>query len=168
MLPVWLKRIRALQLQRLRVPVLWAPSTETMRWFACFASHCFEAIVYRISDFMALPAVLRQIQHSLVALCLIELAVVTGQSSVPCRSVMQYLRATGAAQLYAGAMSPPAAEQIISALQLIQDADGTGRGPRKLAQLRENSNYFREKLQDIGLNVLGDADSPVMVCATLM
>ncbi len=76
---------------------------------------------------------------------------------------MQCLRVTGAAQLYAGAMSPPAAEQIISALQLIQDADGTGRGPRKLSQLRENSNYFREKLQDIGLNVLGDRDSPVMV-----
>ena len=81
------------------------------------------------------------------------------------RSVIQYLRATGAAQLYAGAMSPPAAEQIISALQLIQDADGSGRGPRKLTQLRENSNYFREKLHEIGLNVLGDADSPVMVCA---
>ena len=81
----------------------------------------------------------------------------------PRRNVIQFLRATGAAQLYAGAMSPPAAEQIISALQLIQDADGSGRGPRKLSQLRENSNYFREKLQDIGLNVLGDADSPVMV-----
>ena len=76
---------------------------------------------------------------------------------------MQTLRATGAAELYAGAMSPPAAEQIISALRLIQDADGSGRGPRKLTQLRENSNYFREKLQEIGLNVLGDRDSPVMV-----
>ena len=83
--------------------------------------------------------------------------------SVPCRSVVQCLRVAGAAQLYAGAMSPPAAEQIISALKLIQDADGSGRGPRKLSQLRENSNYFREKLQDIGLNVLGDRDSPVMV-----
>ena len=78
---------------------------------------------------------------------------------------MQCLRVAGAAQLYAGAMSPPAAEQIISALKLIQDADGSGRGPRKLTQLRENSNYFREKLQEIGLNVLGDRDSPVMVRA---
>ena len=60
-------------------------------------------------------------------------------------------------------MSPPAAEQVIAALQLIQDADGSGRGPAKLTQLRENSNYFRAKLQEIGLNVLGDADSPVMV-----
>ena len=77
--------------------------------------------------------------------------------------MVQTLRATGAAQLYAGAMSPPAAEQIISALQLLANVDGSGRGPRKLSQLRENSNYFREKLQDIGLNVLGDRDSPVMV-----
>ena len=80
-----------------------------------------------------------------------------------CRSVVQTLRAIGAAQLYAGSMSPPAVEQVIAALQLIQDADGSGRGPRKLTQLRENSNYFREKLQEIGLNVLGDRDSPVMV-----
>ena len=86
-----------------------------------------------------------------------------GPHPAPCRSVVQCLRATGAAQLYAGAMSPPAAEQIISALKLIQNADGSGRGARKLTQLRENSNYFREKLQDIGLNVLGDRDSPVMV-----
>jgi len=77
--------------------------------------------------------------------------------------VVQTLRAIGAAQLYAGSMSPPAVEQVIAALQLIQDADGSGRGPRKLTQLRENSNYFREKLQEIGLNVLGDRDSPVMV-----
>ena len=79
------------------------------------------------------------------------------------RNTIQYLRATGAAQLYAGAMSPPAAEQVIAALQLIGNADGSGRGPAKLTQLRENSNYFRAKLQEIGLNVLGDADSPVMV-----
>ena len=79
------------------------------------------------------------------------------------RGTIQYLRAAGAAQLYAGAMSPPAAEQVIAALQLIGNADGSGRGPAKLTQLRQNSNYFRAKLQEIGLNVLGDADSPVMV-----
>ena len=87
----------------------------------------------------------------------------TIKCAATCRSVVQTLRAIGAAQLYAGSMSPPAVEQVIAALQLIQDADGSGRGPRKLTQLRENSNYFREKLQEIGLNVLGDRDSPVMV-----
>jgi len=97
--------------------------------------------------------------HALRVLC----AMLTVTCAAAYRSVVQTLRAIGAAQLYAGSMSPPAVEQVIAALQLIQDADGSGRGPRKLSQLRENSNYFREKLQEIGLNVLGDRDSPVMV-----
>lgn len=35
-------------------------------------------------------------------------------------------------------------------------------GAQKLAQIRENSNYFRSKLQKMGFDVLGDNDSPVM------
>lgn len=60
-------------------------------------------------------------------------------------------------------MAPPAAQQIISALQVIRGDDGTDRGARKIAALHENSNYFRQRLQEMGCNVLGDWDSPVMV-----
>ena len=35
-------------------------------------------------------------------------------------------------------------------------------GQRKLDDLRNNSNYFRKGLINMGLQVLGDADSPVM------
>jgi serine palmitoyltransferase len=35
-------------------------------------------------------------------------------------------------------------------------------GAQKLAQIRENSNFFRSELEKMGLEVLGDYDSPVM------
>jgi serine palmitoyltransferase len=35
-------------------------------------------------------------------------------------------------------------------------------GAKKLAQIRENSNFFRSELQKMGFEVLGDKDSPIM------
>jgi serine palmitoyltransferase len=40
--------------------------------------------------------------------------------------------------------------------------DGTTIGRQKLQALRDNSNYFRMRLQEIGLHVLGQYDSPVL------
>ena len=40
--------------------------------------------------------------------------------------------------------------------------DGTNIGKQKLHALRDNSNYFRMKLEDMGLQVLGHYDSPIM------
>jgi len=40
--------------------------------------------------------------------------------------------------------------------------DGTSIGKQKLQALRDNSNYFRMRLQDMGLYVLGQFDSPIM------
>jgi serine palmitoyltransferase len=48
-------------------------------------------------------------------------------------------------------------------MSCLQDADGSGRGPEKLRNLKDNSNYFRAALLRMGLTVLGDWDSPVMV-----
>ena len=45
-----------------------------------------------------------------------------------------------------------------------QGADGTGRGAAKLAQLRDNSNFVRDALRNMGCEVLGDRDSPVRFC----
>ncbi|KAK9796329.1 hypothetical protein WJX73_005593 [Symbiochloris irregularis] len=80
------------------------------------------------------------------------------------RAVVQHLRDTSPAHISATAMSPPVAQQIISALTLIQGRDdvGDGRGQRKMDQLKQNANFFREGLEGMGLNVLGDQDSPVM------
>ena len=60
------------------------------------------------------------------------------------------------------AMSAPAIEQALAALDLIRGADGTERGHRKIMQLRANANYARWHLTNMGFNVLGDWDSPVM------
>ena len=40
--------------------------------------------------------------------------------------------------------------------------DGTNIGKQKLDALRDNSNYFRMRLTDMGLHVLGNYDSPIM------
>lgn len=52
---------------------------------------------------------------------------------------------------------------MISALKLILGEDGTDRGAKKIAKLHANSNYMRQRLIEMGLAVLGDKDSPVMV-----
>ena len=40
--------------------------------------------------------------------------------------------------------------------------DGTNIGKMKLQALRDNSNYFRMRLREMGLQVLGQYDSPIM------
>ncbi len=39
--------------------------------------------------------------------------------------------------------------------------DGTNIGQQKITALRDNSNYFRMRLNDMGLHVLGHYDSPI-------
>lgn len=78
------------------------------------------------------------------------------------RELVEAMRWHSPASLYGGAMSPPAVEQVRSALRVIRGADGSRRGAVKLAALRRNANYFRAGLLSLGLNVLGTWDSPVM------
>ncbi|KAF4346279.1 hypothetical protein G4B88_018653 [Cannabis sativa] len=78
------------------------------------------------------------------------------------KELIQYLKYTCPAHLYATSISPPAGEQIMSAIKVILGEDGTSRGAQKLARIRENSNFFRSELQKMGFEVLGDNDSPVM------
>ncbi|KAJ3678238.1 hypothetical protein LUZ60_002041 [Juncus effusus] len=78
------------------------------------------------------------------------------------KEIIQYLKHTCPAHLYATSMSPPAVQQVISAIKVILGEDGTNRGAKKLGQIRENSNFFRSELQKMGFEVLGDNDSPVM------
>ena len=40
--------------------------------------------------------------------------------------------------------------------------DGTNIGRQKIQALRDNSNYFRMRLEEMGLHVLGRYDSPVI------
>ena len=78
------------------------------------------------------------------------------------KAVIDRLREVSPGQLYATSMSPPCCRQVISAFKVMQGRDGSDRGQQKLLRLKMNSNYMRAKLKAIGLQVLGDADSPVM------
>ncbi|CAA6663996.1 unnamed protein product [Spirodela intermedia] len=78
------------------------------------------------------------------------------------KEIIQYLKFTCPAHLYATSMSAPAVQQAISSMKVILGEDGSNRGAQKLTRIRENSNFFRSELQKMGFEVLGDNDSPVM------
>ena len=86
-----------------------------------------------------------------------------GLFNAACRAVVDYVRVHGPANLSATAMSPPIAEQIMAALDLIQGKDGSSRGAEKLQTLQQNAIYFREGLQRMGCIVLGTGASPIVV-----
>ena len=60
-------------------------------------------------------------------------------------------------------MTPVCTQQALSAFKAMQSA----RGMKKIKQLRENCDYFRQQLVDLGCRVVGDLHSPV-VCAMLV
>lgn len=76
--------------------------------------------------------------------------------------IINFMRSSSAGANYATSLSPVIAKQILTALNIIDGRDGTDMGKKKLAALRDNSNYFRQKLIDLGLITLGDFDSPVI------
>ncbi|KAG7399558.1 hypothetical protein PHYBOEH_008553 [Phytophthora boehmeriae] len=76
--------------------------------------------------------------------------------------IISFIRNSSAGAIYATSLSPVIAQQILTALNIIAGLDGTNIGRKKLDDLRENSNYFRQKLIDMGLITLGDMDSPVI------
>lgn len=78
------------------------------------------------------------------------------------KNVIQYLRTRSFGQIYDTSMTPGAMEQAYRSLLCIMGRDGTNIGQQKIKQLRDNSNYFRTRLREIGYQVFGDEDSPVV------
>jgi len=78
------------------------------------------------------------------------------------RDLVEHIRRSSPGTLYAAAMSPPAAQQALSALKVIMGEDGSDRGVRKIQRLHAAANWMRVKLMDLGLAVEGDWDSPVI------
>ncbi|OWZ05398.1 Serine palmitoyltransferase, partial [Phytophthora megakarya] len=76
--------------------------------------------------------------------------------------IISFIRGSSAGAIYATSLSPVIAQQILTSLNIIAGLDGTDIGRKKLDSLRENSNYFRQKLIDMGVITLGDFDSPVI------
>jgi len=78
------------------------------------------------------------------------------------KEVVKFLRNKCAASSYHNSLSPTVCQQIISSFEVIMGRDGTDIGKQKITALRDNSNYFRMRLTDMGLHVLGHYDSPIM------
>jgi serine palmitoyltransferase len=78
------------------------------------------------------------------------------------KELIDNLRPYCAGHVHSASISPPAAQQVISAMRIILGEDGTNIGRKKLDALRDNSNYFRERLIGMGCQVLGDENSPVV------
>jgi len=78
------------------------------------------------------------------------------------KDVISFLRRHCAGSSYHNSLSPVVCQQVISSFKVVMGEDGTNIGRKKIQALRDNSNYFRMKLEDMGLHVLGHYDSPVM------
>jgi 7-keto-8-aminopelargonate synthetase-like enzyme len=78
------------------------------------------------------------------------------------RAFVDYVRSASAGFLADNAMSPVVVQQILTALAVMKGEDGTSTGAEKLRRLRDNSNYMRQGLIDLGCEVYGEWDSPVI------
>jgi len=76
--------------------------------------------------------------------------------------VVTYLKSASYGSVYSVAMTPPCAQQAISAFRVILSKDGTTSGRDRLESLHFNSNYFRMRLTEMGFHIIGDDDSPVV------
>lgn len=72
------------------------------------------------------------------------------------------IRSQTAGFLTDNAMSPIVCKQILRAFTVLKGEDGTTTGQEKLDRLKDNANYFRERLIGMGCEVFGEKDSPVI------
>mmetsp|Transcript_21706 Transcript_21706/g.48035 ORF Transcript_21706/g.48035 Transcript_21706/m.48035 type:complete len:658 (-) Transcript_21706:2725-4698(-) len=78
------------------------------------------------------------------------------------KDVISFLRRQCAGSAYHNSLSPAVCQQVISSFKVVMGEDGTNIGRKKIQSLRDNSNYFRMRLERMDLHVLGHYDSPIM------
>jgi serine palmitoyltransferase len=78
------------------------------------------------------------------------------------KATIDFLRQRCSGSAYHNALSPVVCQQVLTCFKIISGQDGTTMGQTKLRTLRDNSNYFRMRLREMGLQVLGQYDSPIM------
>lgn len=78
------------------------------------------------------------------------------------KELITYLREHSLASCHAWAMSPPLATQIIAVLKILMKKDGTNEGQRRIEALARNTKYFRMRLNQMGVIIHGNEDSPVV------
>uniref|UniRef100_A0A6G1SAS6 serine C-palmitoyltransferase n=1 Tax=Aceria tosichella TaxID=561515 RepID=A0A6G1SAS6_9ACAR len=80
------------------------------------------------------------------------------------KKLIDYLRVRSHATYYAATMAPPVARQIIGVIDSIIGNEDPSRneGLQRIKKLRENTIYFRSKLKERGLMLIGNYDSPIV------
>ncbi|XP_037048795.1 serine palmitoyltransferase 2-like [Bradysia coprophila] len=78
------------------------------------------------------------------------------------KKLIDFLRQNSHAHCYASSMSPPVAQQILTAMKIVMGLDGTDEGQRRIIQLARNTKYFRRKFSQLGVIVYGHEDSMVV------
>ncbi|KAL7677273.1 hypothetical protein ACOME3_003510 [Neoechinorhynchus agilis] len=84
------------------------------------------------------------------------------------KAVIDHIRNTSHAVLYASAMSPPICEQIACSLKVMTGIERPGDGQRRFKALAENTAYFRRRLKELGYVVYGHDASPVVPLLVFM
>lgn len=74
------------------------------------------------------------------------------------KTLIDHIRMTSHASIYASSMSAPIVQQIISSLRLLKGPEGH----KRICQLADNTRYFRQKLVQMGFIVYGNKNSPVI------
>ncbi|XP_014469799.1 PREDICTED: serine palmitoyltransferase 2 [Dinoponera quadriceps] len=78
------------------------------------------------------------------------------------KALIDHLKIYCHAHTYGSAMAPPVAQQIITAMRIVMGEDGTNEGEKRIEQLARNTRYFRRRLNQIGVIIYGNEDSPVV------
>ncbi|OQR83269.1 serine palmitoyltransferase [Achlya hypogyna] len=78
------------------------------------------------------------------------------------KDIIHVLKTACAGHTLGTSLSPVITAQVLAAFKVIMGRDGTDIGAKKLTALRENSNFLRQGLMDIGVVTLGQFDSPVI------
>lgn len=78
------------------------------------------------------------------------------------KELIAYLRHNSVGSVFSQSLAPTVTAQILQAFTVIKGEDGTDHGARKLQAIKDNANYFRSRLSELGVQRLGDKDSPII------
>lgn len=78
------------------------------------------------------------------------------------QKVVDWVRSSSYSTYYDSSIPAVSVQQIISTLRIVSGDDNSTIGKSKISLLKRNSIFFRQKLKDAGMMVLGDYDSPVI------
>ncbi|CAB4392875.1 serine palmitoyltransferase component [Rhizophagus irregularis] len=78
------------------------------------------------------------------------------------KNIINHLRLTNHATIYAESMTPIVLQQIYTSMSIIMGEDGTNEGQERLERLAFNSRYLSTNLRRLGFIVYGDRDSPII------